>query len=124
MTTHALSWVEIPVLDFDRAKAFYSRIFDFAMPQIATGSKTMGFLRFEPGKGVGGAIVKSEGYQPSAQGALVYLAAGKDLSVVLHRVVPAGGLVQVDKTPVGPDLGFYAVIFDTEGNRLALHSPN
>ena len=120
---HAMSWVEIPVLDFERAKAFYGRIFDFTMPQTTTSAKTMGFLRFEPGKGVGGAIVRAEGYVPAAQGPLVYLAAGKDLSIVLHRVVPAGGLVQVDKTPVGPDLGYYAIFFDTEGNRLALHSP-
>jgi predicted enzyme related to lactoylglutathione lyase len=120
---HSLSWVEIPVLDFERARAFYSRIFDFTMPQTTTGAKTMGFLRFDPGKGVGGAIVQGAGYVPAAQGPLVYLAAGKDLAVVLHRVVPAGGLVQVDKTPVGPGLGFYAIIFDTEGNRLALHSP-
>ena len=93
MTTNALNWFEIPVIDFARAKAFYSRIFDFDMPEMPMGPQTLGFLLHEQGKGVGGAIVKGEGYVPSMTGSLVYLAAGNDLSVVLARVEAAGGKI-------------------------------
>ncbi len=122
MTTSAVNWFEIPVDDFDRAKAFYSKIFDYEMPTLQMGPSQMGILIYEQGKGVGGAIVKGEGQVPSAHGTLVYLNAGTDLSVVLDRVEGAGGKIVLPKTPVAPDLGFFAYVMDTEGNRIGLHS--
>ena len=89
MVTNALNWFEIPVEVFDRAKAFYSRIFDFEMPQMPMGTKQMGFLLFEQGKGIGGAIVKGEGYVPSGHGPLIYLNGGSNLSNVLDRIEEA-----------------------------------
>ena len=32
MVTNAISWFEIPVDDFERARTFYSAIFDYEMP--------------------------------------------------------------------------------------------
>jgi hypothetical protein len=122
MTTNALNWFEIPVADFARAKAFYSAIFDFEMPEMKMGSHTMGFLLHEQGKGVGGAIIHGEGHVPSAEGTVVYLTAGADLAVVLNRIEPAGGKILMGKTMVAPDLGFFAQFLDSEGNRVALHS--
>lgn len=122
MTTHALGWFEIPVSDFDRAKRFYSAIFDFEMPEMTMGPCRMGFLLHEQGQGVGGAIVAGEGYVPSQAGSLVYLAGGADLSVVLGRVAGAGGTVLVPKTPITPEYGFFAYFLDTEGNKVGLHS--
>lgn len=122
MTANALDWFEIPALDFRRAKSFYSAIFDFSMPEIQMGPNTMGFLLHEQGKGVGGAIVKGQDYVPAEKGSLVYLSAGSDLSVVLARVAPAGGRVLVGKTQIAPELGFYALIVDSEGNKVGLHS--
>lgn len=123
MTTHAIDWFEIPVSDFARAKAFYSRIFDFDMPEAQMGPNMMGFLLFELGKGVGGAIVKGEGYTPSTAGSLAYLNAGKDLTVVLDRIAGAGGKVVWPKTRISPEHGFFALFIDSEGNRVGLHSP-
>lgn len=123
-TKNAINWFEIPVADFARAKAFYSRIFDYEMPEMQMGANTMGFLLHEQGQGVGGAIVYGEGYVPNQQGTLVYLAAGNDLSKVLGRVEVAGGNIVQGKTLVAPNLGFYALFVDSEGNRMALHSPN
>lgn len=122
MVTNALNWIEIPVVDFERAKGFFSRIFDYEMPQHQMGPNLMGFLLYEQSKGIGGAIVKGEGYIPSQQGTLIYLNGGTDLRVVLDRVEPAGGKVLVGKTEINPSLGYFAIFLDTEGNRLALNS--
>jgi predicted enzyme related to lactoylglutathione lyase len=86
------------------------------------GPCLMGFLLHEQGKGVGGAIVKVDGHVPSAQGTMVYLAGGDDLTVVLGRVGAAGGKVLVPKTAINPEYGFFAQFEDTEGNRVGLHS--
>jgi predicted enzyme related to lactoylglutathione lyase len=59
---------------------------------------------------------------PTGEGTLVYLNGGKDLRVVLQRVEPAGGKILQEKTLVAPDLGYFAIFRDTEGNRVALHS--
>ena len=123
MTTSALNWFEIAVINFDRAKNFYSAIFDFDMPVAQVGAKTMGFFLHEQGKGIGGAIVKGDGYIPSQTGALIYLAAGNDLTTVLNRVEAAGGKIVSHKSTIPPH-GNFATFLDTEGNRLALHSMN
>lgn len=125
MMHHALNWFEVAVADFDRAKKFYSTIFDYEMPEMAFGPARMGFFLFERDKdGVGGAIVHNpEFYTPSSDGTKVYLSGGKDLSVVLDRVVAAGGTVLIPKRIIAPGMGHMAVFKDSEGNVLALHSP-
>ncbi len=121
---NAINWFEIPVDDFDRAKMFYSRIFDYEMPEMMMGPNRMGFFVFEEGPSqVGGAIVKGENFVPSREGTMVYLGAGDDLSVVLMRVDDAGGKVLMEKTQITPEIGYYATFLDTEGNKVALHSP-
>lgn len=122
---NTLNWFEIPVNDFDRARQFYSTLFDYEMHDTLTGANRRGFLPFDQqGGGIGGAIVHGPDYIPSQRGCLVYLNAGDDLNIVLARVEDAGGQVMQDKTLVSEDLelGYYAIVRDTEGNRIALHS--
>ncbi len=121
MLTNSVNWFEIPVNDFDRAKLFYSMIYNFEMPDQIMGSVRMGFFLVEKG-GIGGAIVHGDGYVPSQEGTLVYLNSGKDLSVVLNRVENAGGKIIVPKTKINDELGYFAIFFDCEGNKVALHS--
>jgi uncharacterized protein len=123
---NALNWFEIPVTDFERARRFYESIFDFQMPESQMGPARMGFFLydFQAGK-VGGAIVHNpDFYTPNSNGSLIYLNCQPDLQMVLDRVQPAGGNVIKQKQKVSEDqhLGFWALITDTEGNRVALHS--
>jgi len=122
--TNSINWVEIPVLNFDRAKEFYSRIYNYEMVEDTMASCRMGFLPMDSeSQGVGGAIVQGSGYIPSAAlGAKVYLNGGTDLMTVLNRVEAAGGEIVVQKTKISDDIGYYAVFQDTEGNHISLHS--
>jgi len=62
---HAISWVEIPVTDFERAKKFYSAIYNYQMPDMMMGENKMGFLIFNQREGaIGGAIVQGKDYIP------------------------------------------------------------
>ena len=122
---NALNWFEIPVHDFDRARKFYSHILGYEMPEQQSGSKRMGFFLYDhQNGGAGGAIVQGTEYLPSQRGTLIYLNAGDDLTTVLDRVEDAGGKIELDKRPVSElqELGYFAIIFDTDGNRVALHS--
>jgi uncharacterized protein len=125
MLHNAIAWFEIPVLDFERAKAFYSAIFDYEMPEMPMGSGRMGILLHDQEKGgVGGAILQFDGqYIPSRLGPKVYLNGGKDLAVVLGRVESAGGQVSRPKFLIAPGMGYVGGFLDTEGNEIYLHSP-
>ena len=121
---NAISWFEIPVNDFARAKTFYQKIFDFEMPEMEMGPVRMGTLLHDrDGGGVGGAICFGEGYKPAgADGPKVYLNCGDDLNTVLGRVEGAGGKSIFPKTEIAPDMGHFAFFSDTEGNVVGLYS--
>ncbi len=123
MWKNAVQWFEIPVQNFDKAKKFYEAIFDYQMPEMPMGEARMGILLHDQqGGGVGGAIVAGTGREPNANGSMVYLSAGNDLSTVLNRVSKAGGAVVVPKTQITPEYGYFAIFQDTEGNHVGLHS--
>lgn len=117
---NALNWFEIPVENFDRAKAFYEKVLAITIASMAMGPVTMGMLSSDPAA-VGGAIVQGEG-TPARNGTMVYLNGGDDLAPMLARVEAAGGQVVVPKTEIGNDFGFFAHFLDTEGNKVGLHS--
>ncbi|MBC8005936.1 MAG: VOC family protein [Verrucomicrobia bacterium] len=122
--TNSINWFEIPVLNFDRAKEFYSRIYNYEMTETTMNATRMGFLPMDrDSQGVGGAIVQGNGFIPSSLGVKIYLNGGNDLQQVLDRVIAAGGEVITHKTKINDEYGYYAVFEDPEGNHISLHSP-
>ena len=122
---NAISWFEIPTQDIGRAQKFYEAIFGITMmPMDMPNIKMRMFPLEDMMTDVGGAIVDSGGFhKPSAtDGPLIYLQANPDVQIILDRVVAAGGSIMVPKTEISPEYGFMAVIIDTEGNRIGLHS--
>ncbi len=119
----SINWFEIPAKNFDRAKKFYSELFNAEIEEMPHPEFKYGVLPGDYENGVTGAIVAGEGFEPSAQGAIIYLNGGDDLAGPLAKVEAAGGKVLMPKTGIGEN-GFMAHFMDTEGNRLALHSPN
>ena len=75
---------------------------------------------------VNGALIQYEDmYKPSdSMGPLLYLNANPDVQTVLDRVEEAGGKILIPKRLITEDNGYMAVIIDSEGNRIALHSNN
>jgi uncharacterized protein len=116
-----VSIVEVPTADLRRAMAFYQAILGTTLEEVDMGTSRLGVFPSEEGT-VGLVLVNGEGYVPSADGTVAYLNAGTDLQVVLDRVGPSGGKVIVTKTEVSPEMGYFALFTDTEGNRLGLHS--
>lgn len=120
---NSINWFEIPVLNFDRAKQFYSRIYSFEMHEATVNTERMGFLPTDPDlNGIGGAIVQGSGYLPTSLGVKVYLNGGSDLQNILNHVIEAGGNIITPKTIINEKHGYFAVFEDTEGNHISLHS--
>jgi len=122
---NAISWFEIPSKDIDRATKFYETIFNIKLNAMDMPNIRMRMFPIDnPMDGIGGAIVHSDGFHnPSASdGPLVYLNGNPDVQAVLDKVEGAGGKIMVPKTEISPEYGYMAVIIDTEGNRIGLHS--
>jgi uncharacterized protein len=122
---HAISWFEIPATDIERAQKFYESVFAITMQNMDfPGVKMRLFPLDDPMNGVGGSIIDSGGYhKPSAtDGPLIYLNANPDVQIFLDRVESAGGKIIIPKRAISEEFGFMAVLMDTEGNRIALHS--
>ncbi|MFK7812046.1 MAG: VOC family protein [Maribacter sp.] len=121
--SNAISWFEIPVKNFQRAKSFYSTMLGTEITEQHMDHAKYGMFSYDPDNNVGGAIIEMEGAEPSIHGSTVYLNGGDDLATPLARVEPAGGKVLMPKTDIGEN-GFMAQVLDTEGNKIALHSWN
>ncbi len=125
MKNNAVGWFEIPVSDMNRAMSFYETVLDLKMDRNQMGPLDMAWFPWkEDGLGSPGSLVHHEEfYKPSADGVLIYLTAHSgDLGNELARVEPAGGKVLQPKTKISDEYGFMALILDSEGNRVALHS--
>ena len=69
-----VSWFEIPVTDFDRAKSFYESIMDITLSENKIGDSKMGWFPWDQGgPGSAGTIIQHPAYTPSHEGTLVYL---------------------------------------------------
>lgn len=116
-----ISIVEIPVTDFARSVKFYQAILGLAIEEMEMDGNQMGVLPNEEGS-VNVVLVKGNDYKATTGGAVLYLNAGKDLQPILDKVSQNGGQVIVAKTEISPEMGYFALFIDTEGNKLGLHS--
>ena len=115
---HPIAWFEIPAVDLQRARRFYETIFAIEMRPLDAGQLQMALFPTR------GALCQlASHYKPSAdQGPLLYFSAEPDLAGVLGKVGAAGGRILVAKRQISPEYGYMALLVDTEGNRIALHS--
>ncbi len=120
---NAINWFEIPVSNIERASDFYGKVLDGELHKQEVMGMEMAFLPMGGQDGVGGALCKSEMHKPSEEGAVIYLNGGEDLSNPLGRVENAGGKVVMPKTKISDEIGYMAFFTDTEGNKVAFHSP-
>lgn len=119
--TSAISWFQVPATDFSRAVKFYSTVLQKPLREEAMLGERMAIFPYDQ-SGVGGAVTQAEYLQPSLDGNNVFLLVEDELDTALERVESAGGHVMTPKTKLGEDMGHFAVICDTEGNRIGLHS--
>ena len=117
---HNVVWFDIPVIDLDRAIAFYSAVLDREVARQDFQGVALGILTHGEGE-VGGCLVVSQDSKPSKDGPLIYLNCNHRLGAAVAAVEQHGGEVLVASEPLGPH-GFRAVVMDSEGNRVALHS--
>ena len=117
-----IQWCEIATTDLERAKNFYSKVFNMDFQLIDMPDSRMYMFGAPDAMGSSGCLVESPNNKPSADGTIIYFAC-KDVAVEAGKVEELGGKLIIPKTDIG-EFGFFAHIMDTEGNRIGLHSQN
>ena len=112
-------WFDIPVADLDRATAFYAKMLAINVHQETFGDTRFAVLDHEDGNG--GCLVVQPDEVSADRGLLVYLNADGRLHDAVTQVAENGGQVVQPVHSIGPH-GFRAIVLDSEGNRIALHS--
>ena len=118
----AINWFEVPVHDFERALRFYETVLGASL-QTDTSSTRPGAVPmafFSNGTSPSGALVKDPRFKPGADGPVIYLDTDGTFDACVRRVEAAGGKVILPVTDLG-EHGRFALVLDTEGNRVALH---
>jgi uncharacterized protein len=118
---HCIAWCDIPVTDIDRAIRFYSALTAQTIQKQEYPGFVIGML---PGSGsdvTGCLYVTGADNKPSAAGPLVYFNCSGRLDDAISTVEPNGGKILTPREQIG-EHGFRAVVLDSEGNRIALHS--
>ncbi|KFY69803.1 hypothetical protein V499_09747 [Pseudogymnoascus sp. VKM F-103] len=128
-------WLEVPVTDIERAKDFYTSVFNWecspqGSPSPLTGARDVIHM-FTKG-GLHGAFVtvaedcmvkaydeKSPGKAPVLPTFCV-----ESIEETLKVVESKGGRLHVPKTDIGGGMGFFARFIDSEGNLQGIWAQN
>jgi len=120
MSTNTLCWVDIPVKNVARATDFYSAVLGQTVSIQSMPGCEFGLLP-HANDNASGCLCVMEGNQPSANGPLIYLSVEGRLDAAIEAARNGGGKIVTEKQQIGP-YGHRAILIDTEGNRIALHS--
>ena len=123
MSNNPVNWFEIYVQDMERAKKFYETVFKVKLEKLESPVPNIEmwcFPMFEDAPGATGALLKMEGLSSGGMGTMIYFSS-IDCAVEASRVTEAGGTVHQEKTSID-QYGFIAMVIDTEGNMIGIHS--
>lgn len=120
-----VGWFEIYVHDMPRARAFYQGLLGVTLTRLESpdGDDSLEMWAFpmqDGSYGASGALARMPGMSAGGNSTLVYFSCA-DCAVEAARATPHGGRLEQPKTSLGP-YGYMALVVDTEGNRIGLHS--
>lgn len=127
MSSNPIAWFEIYVQDMPRAKTFYEAVFQCELshlpnpnPESCPDLEMWAFPSSMENYGATGSLVKLPGCPSGGNSTLVYFTC-EDCAVEAARAAANGGSIFKEKMSIG-DYGFIALVYDTEGNMIGLHS--
>jgi uncharacterized protein len=112
-------WFDIPVADLNRAQAFYQAVLGVAVERSDFRGTSFCVLAHDQGNG--GCLVLDAAAITSTGGILVYFNVDGRIQDAVAKTKSGGGKVVEATHGIGPH-GFRAIVLDSEGNRIVLHS--
>ena len=116
-------WVDIPVIDLKRASEFYSHLMNLEFTIEENVDMKFALCPHKDNEAAFCLVVDPK-FEPSCTNhnhILIYLNVNNRMDEALSEVTKHGGKILTAKEQIGP-WGFRAIIMDSEGNRVGLHS--
>ena len=124
---NVVGWFEIPVSNMQRAVNFYNDLFGFkleAKPFWETDEMAVFPTDFENSlPGSAGALYKGKDAKPGDAGPILFFTSPSgDCQNELDKAKEIEAKILTEKTKIPEDHGFFIILFDSEGNKIAVHS--
>ncbi|WP_439183250.1 VOC family protein [Carboxylicivirga taeanensis] len=112
-----ITWVEIPVVNMNRAVLFYNEVFKLALKVQDFGHEQMAFFPNNEG-----ALSKAADFNPSKEGSLITFYVPDSIDATISRIEKAKGIIAKPKTKIEAEgLGYFALFIDCEGNKVGIY---
>jgi len=122
--SNSIVWFDIPVKDIHRASQFYTEVLDCRI-QLETShtDAPIAVVYHDKDKDLGSGCLHQvdEAHLPLANGTMLYFSVEGRLDDALSKVESNGGKIKKAAHSLD-EWGNRAIILDSEGNRVALHS--
>lgn len=111
-------WIEIPVVDITRAKAFYEAVFEHTPTEVIhEDGRQITVIEGRPTV----SLNQTPGFVPTDQGSVPYFHVEGPIAGILARVTASGGRI-VEPAAARADRGLFSLVTDSEGNAMYLHA--
>jgi uncharacterized protein len=114
-------WFDMPVQNLDRAMRFYSAVLKTPCEKQEMPGMSFAVISHPDKDDVSGCLTPVGEPAAPQQGVLLYFNCQGRLDEAIAAVETNGGKILQPRNQIGP-YGFRAVVLDSEGNRIALHS--
>jgi predicted enzyme related to lactoylglutathione lyase len=111
--------VELNTTDVAKAKAFYGKLFDWQMEDMAMGPSGT-YTMINPGTGTGGGILKHP--MPGAPSVWLAYVLVDDIAAATRKAKALGAQIVKDSVEV-PGAGWLSILIDPTGAELGLWKP-
>ncbi len=108
---------ELSVSDVEKAKAFYSQVFNWTFTDPGMG----GYWLIDTGRPPGGGMMAKPPQAPFCSLTQYFLVDSVDET--LKKVVAAGGSVVIPKTEISKEIGSFAIFADPDQIVMAILEP-
>lgn len=113
MAKPLIAHVEIPSTNLERSSEFYNKVFGWEFKPFGNG-----YLLFNNHQGIMAGLRKVE--QVLKGDCTVFHVNVDNIDQMLEKVKASGGHIKTGKTTI-PAMGWYAVLFDPDGNSVGLY---
>lgn len=113
MSKPLIAHVEIPSTNLDSSNDFYKKVFGWDFKPFGNG-----YLLFNDHKGIMAGLRKVDKVLKGE--CTVFHVNVDSIDQVIEKVKSAGGHIKVGKTTI-PAMGWYAVMYDPDGNSIGMY---
>ena len=110
-----VTWFEIPVSNLEASKSFYEHVFQLEMEDMPIGDNKMASF---PATEVSGALLEEPGYKAPDRQVILYLNIPDTIEGVLARAEEKGGVIEVPRSVITEEIGWFATFSDLDGNAI------